>query len=160
MEIRSLRTAPVYTTKDGSSVRAVFEFGELARNQSLVEASLPPGGATERHLHRTSEELYVVLEGGGAMEIEGDRRLVSVGDVVLIPPGARHRITAAGDGPLRFLCCCSPPYRHEDTELEERPPLTPAGSPEPPSEPSATTGQDFDRPDITEERKPNTGGIG
>ena len=117
MEIRSLATAPVYTTKDGSSVRAVFEFGEAARNQSLVEASLPPGGSTERHLHATSEELYVILDGAGEMEIEGDRAPVAAGDVVLIPPGKRHRITATADG-LRFLCCCSPPYRHEDTILD------------------------------------------
>jgi mannose-6-phosphate isomerase-like protein (cupin superfamily) len=118
VEVRSIGSAPVYTTKDGSSVRALFEFGNVARNQSLVEASLPPGGSTERHLHATSEELYVILEGAGDMEIEGDRAPVTVGDVVLIPPGARHRITATGDGPLRFLCCCSPPYRHEDTILD------------------------------------------
>jgi mannose-6-phosphate isomerase-like protein (cupin superfamily) len=117
VEIRSLATAPAYTTKDGSSVRAVFEFGEVARNQSLVEASLPPGGSTERHLHATSEELYVILDGAGEMEIEGDRAPVAAGDVVLIPPGSRHQITAT-DGPLRFLCCCSPPYRHEDTILD------------------------------------------
>ena len=27
-----------------------------------------------RHLHATSEELYVILDGAGEMEIEGDRR--------------------------------------------------------------------------------------
>jgi mannose-6-phosphate isomerase-like protein (cupin superfamily) len=118
VEIRSLANAPVYTTKDGSSVRALFEFGEVARNQSLVEASLPTGGSTERHLHATSEELYVILDGAGVMEIEGDRTPVAAGDVVLIPPGERHQITATDDGPLRFLCCCSPPYRHEDTILD------------------------------------------
>src|SRR5436305_7695940 len=118
MEIRSLATAPAYTTKDGSSVRALFEFGEVARNQSLVEASLPPGGSTERHLHTTSEELYVILDGAGVMEIDGDRAPIGAGDVVLIPPGARHQISASADGPLRFLCCCSPPYRYEDTILD------------------------------------------
>ena len=35
------------------------------------------------------------------------------GDAILIPPGAWHQITA--DQPLRFLCCCAPPYAHEDT---------------------------------------------
>jgi mannose-6-phosphate isomerase-like protein (cupin superfamily) len=118
VEIRSLVDAQVYTTKDGSSVRAVFEFGEVARNQSLVEAALPLGGSTVRHLHTTSEELYVILDGAGVMEIEGDRAPIGAGDVVLIPPGARHQITASADGPLRFLCCCSPPYRHEDTLLD------------------------------------------
>ena len=34
---------------------------------------------------------------------------------ILIPPGAWHQITATSAEPLRLLCCCSPPYRHEDT---------------------------------------------
>jgi len=41
----------------------------------------------------------------------------TVGDAVLIPPGAWHQIRAL-DGRLRFLCCCAPPYRHEDTFFE------------------------------------------
>ena len=117
VEVRSLATAPESHDEGRLDVRAVFEFGEIACNQSLVEASLPPGGSTERHLHATSEELYVILDGAGEMEIEGDRAPVAAGDVVLIPPGSRHQITAI-DGPLRFLCCCSPPYRHEDTILD------------------------------------------
>jgi hypothetical protein len=38
------------------------------------------------------------------------------GDAMLIPPGAWHTITATE--PLRFLCCCAPPYAHEDTYFE------------------------------------------
>jgi mannose-6-phosphate isomerase-like protein (cupin superfamily) len=32
---------------------------------------------------------------------------------VLIPAGAWHQIRAIE--PLGFLCCCSPPYAHDDT---------------------------------------------
>jgi mannose-6-phosphate isomerase-like protein (cupin superfamily) len=45
---------------------------------------------------------------------------VGVGDTVLIAPGMPHSIEATGAEPLRILCCCSPPYSHEDTELLER----------------------------------------
>ena len=83
-------------------------------NQSLAEATLAPGQATERHYHARSEELYSFLDGGGALEIDGERREVAAGDTVLIPPGARHTITAGADG-ARFLCCCAPPYDHDDT---------------------------------------------
>jgi mannose-6-phosphate isomerase-like protein (cupin superfamily) len=48
------------------------------------------------------------------MELDGGRCRVEVGDAVLIPPGARHQIRA-DDAGLRFLCCCAPAYRHEDT---------------------------------------------
>ena len=82
-------------------------------NQSLAEASLPAGAEIERHYHRLSEEFYYVTHEAGLMEVDGDEREISIGDAILIPAGAWHRIRAIE--PLRFLCCCSPPYSHEDT---------------------------------------------
>jgi mannose-6-phosphate isomerase-like protein (cupin superfamily) len=38
---------------------------------------------------------------------------------VHIAPGTPHCIEALGEAPLRILCCCAPPYAHEDTELLE-----------------------------------------
>ena len=115
VEIRSLAQAEPFTTKDGSTIRELLGLPtSSARNQSLAEATLAPGTATERHYHRESEEIYYLVEGTGEMELDGERRPLAPGDAVLIPPGAWHQIRAA-DGPLRFLCCCAPPYRHEDT---------------------------------------------
>ena len=114
MEVRSRRDAAPFTTKDGSTIRVLLDADAGAANQSLAEAELAPGQATERHYHAWSEELYVVLEGRGEMELDGERRHVAAGDAVQIPPGARHRITAA-DHPLRFLCCYAARYTHDDT---------------------------------------------
>ena len=47
------------------------------------------------------------------MEMTGEGHEVGPGDAILIPAGAWHRIEARE--PLRFLCCCAPPYAHEDT---------------------------------------------
>ena len=98
-----------FTTKDGSEIR---EFHHTAA-QSLAEASLAAGQSTQRHYHAASEEIYFVLEGEGDVEIDGEVRRLRPGDAALIPPGAWHEITA--ESPLRFLCCCVPPYRDEDT---------------------------------------------
>lgn len=87
-------------------------------NQSLAEASLEPGRATEHHYHARTEEIYVLLEGEGEMEVEGDRSHVEAGDAILIPVGTWHQIRATGPRPLRFLCCCAPPYSHDDTFFE------------------------------------------
>ena len=38
-----------------------------AANQSLAEATVPPGSATIEHFHRTSEEIYLFLSGAGRM---------------------------------------------------------------------------------------------
>jgi mannose-6-phosphate isomerase-like protein (cupin superfamily) len=119
VDVRSRTQAEAFTTLDGSTIRVLLDarLGGAA-NQSLAEASLAPGQATRRHHHAESEEIYVLLEGEGEMEVDGERRRVGPGDAILIPPGARHEIRAQTDVPLRFLCCCSPPYRDEDTFFE------------------------------------------
>ena len=116
MEVRSLERAEPFVTKDGSTIRELLGLptSALVRNQSLAEATLGAGQATERHHHGESEEIYFLLEGGGLMDVDGDTREVGPGDAVLIPPGARHTLRAGPDG-ARLLCCCAPPYRHEDT---------------------------------------------
>jgi mannose-6-phosphate isomerase-like protein (cupin superfamily) len=117
MEIRALDAQPPFTTKDGSTIRSILDLANApVKNQSLAEATIPAGRATQRHWHRDSEEFYFVLEGSGTMEIDGEEREVGPGDAILIPAGAWHQITASET--LRFLCCCAPPYRHEDTFFE------------------------------------------
>lgn len=119
MDVRSLDRAEPFVTKDGSTVRELLGLptSALVRNQSLAEARLAPGQATERHYHRKSEEIYFLLDGGGLIEVDGETREVGPGDAVLIPPGALHTLHAGQDG-ARLLCCCAPPYRHEDTFFE------------------------------------------
>jgi mannose-6-phosphate isomerase-like protein (cupin superfamily) len=110
VEVRSSEGAEPFTTKDGSTIRELHHTDA----QSLAEATLDPGGATQRHHHRLSEEIYFFLEGSGTMEIDGETRSVGPGDAVLIPPRAWHSIVA-GESGARFLCCCAPPYSHDDT---------------------------------------------
>ena len=115
MIVRSLEQAEPFTTADGSTIRELLGLPTApVRNQSLAQATLAGGQATERHYHAESEEIYYVVEGSGEMELDGERCPVAVGDAVLIPPGSRHQIRANEDG-LRFFCCCAPAYRHEDT---------------------------------------------
>jgi mannose-6-phosphate isomerase-like protein (cupin superfamily) len=117
MTVRHLDAQPPFTTKDGSTIRSILDLSNApVAHQSLAEATVPAGGATQRHYHRLSEEFYFILEGSGRMEIDGEVRAVGPGDAILIPPGAWHQITA--EKPLRFLCCCAPPYAHGDTYFE------------------------------------------
>jgi mannose-6-phosphate isomerase-like protein (cupin superfamily) len=112
MRVAARGELDAFTTKDGSTIR---EYHHTSL-QSLAEATLAPGQSTQRHYHRASEEIYLVLEGEGDLEIDGERRRIRVGDAALIPAGAWPEIVAAS--PLRFLCCCAPAYSHEDTFFE------------------------------------------
>lgn len=117
MTINHLSEQIPFTTKDGSTIRSILDRTNApVQQQSLAEATLPTGCATQRHYHKLSEEIYFVLSGTGTMEIDGASREIKPDDAVLIPAGAWHQITAKE--PLRFLCCCAPPYAHEDTYFE------------------------------------------
>lgn len=117
MEIRNREKQEPFTTKDGSTIRSLLDLSNApVKKQSLAEATLPSGGATERHYHKLSEEFYYILEGRGVMEIDGKEKTVGVGDAILIPAGAWHQVRATEA--MRFLCCCAPPYAHEDTYFE------------------------------------------
>lgn len=114
MTIQNLSAQAPFVTKDGSIIRSILDGTNApVQNQSLAEARVPEGGRTERHYHRIAEEFYFILEGSGEMEIDGECRPVGPGDAILIPPGRPHTILARE--PLRFLCCCAPPYSDKDT---------------------------------------------
>ena len=111
---------PAYVTKDGSQIRELMHPAQHGnRLQSLAEATVAPGARTQLHRHALTEELYHVTSGSGLMTLGEACFKVGAGDTVLIPPGTPHRIEATGSAVLRILCCCSPAYSHDDTELME-----------------------------------------
>ena len=120
MQIARLDHREPFVTADGSSIRelAGVPTGNAA-NQSLAEATVPPGGATIEHFHRTSEEIYLFTQGMGRMRLGDEEADVRAGDAVVIPPGTRHKLFNTGGEPLVLFCCCAPPYSHDDTVLTE-----------------------------------------
>ena len=59
MIVRNIAETTAFTTKDGSTIRELLGIPTApVRNQSLAEATLAPGQATERHYHRVAEEIY------------------------------------------------------------------------------------------------------
>ena len=111
---------PVFQTKDTSLIREILAPrnapGAVAR-QSLAEATLPPGAATEPHFHPNTEELYYLLRGTGLLRFPESERAVGPGDAIPIPPGVAHQIVNTGAEDLVFLCCCVPAYEHDDTVM-------------------------------------------
>ena len=120
MKLTNLHGVEPFTTLDGSEIREVAGIPSgNAVNQSLAEATLPPGGQTQEHFHRNSEEIYFFTHGVGSLRVGEDEREVEPGDTVVIAPGLRHKLWNTGSGPMRLLCCCAPAYSHEDTVLTE-----------------------------------------
>src|SRR5262245_5557048 len=120
MQIVNLNSAAPFITKDGSEIRELLAHRNSdIRNQSLAEARLPLGCATQEHYHPRAEEIYYITHGTGRIRIEGETREVVVGDAIAIRPGKKHKLWNTGTEPLRLLCCCSPGYEHTDTVITE-----------------------------------------
>jgi mannose-6-phosphate isomerase-like protein (cupin superfamily) len=87
---------------------------------SIARARVAPGATTRWHRVRKTVERYLILEGKGRAEVGSLLpREVNPGDVVLIPPDCRQRITNTGERDLVFLCVCTPrfiPEAYEDLE--------------------------------------------
>ena len=121
MEIVRLPEIEAFVTKDGSTIRELAgPTWTAARNQSLAEATVPPGGETDEHYHPRSEEIYHFVAGAGRMRLGEQEAEVRAGDAVVIPPGTPHKLWNPGPEPLVLLCCCAPAYSHDDTVLTGR----------------------------------------
>ena len=72
--------------------------------EAFTKGILDPGKVWDWHNHNDIYEFFIVLKGLGAVEFEdGNRHKYSQGDIVLIKPNYKHRITASGDAPSEFL---------------------------------------------------------
>ncbi|MFI3271345.1 MAG: cupin domain-containing protein [Pseudomonadota bacterium] len=106
-----------YITRDGSLIRELMHPQHHNNiEQSLAEAEIPACSHTFLHVHHKSEELYHVIEGYGTMILGKNEFYIQKGDTVHISAGTSHAVKAH-DVTLKILCCCSPPYSHQDTEL-------------------------------------------
>jgi len=89
---------------------------------SIAQARIVVGVTTRWHRLNGIAERYVVLSGSGRVEVGNlAAQTVGPGDVVLIPPGCRQRMTNLGEEDLIFLAICSPRFRpdaYEDIDPE------------------------------------------
>ncbi len=62
------------------------------------------------HYHKKLTEIYLVLEGSGQMELDGEKILVEPFTAVFIKPGCRHRAV----GKMRIVNVWIPPFDPKD----------------------------------------------
>lgn len=118
METVRLEDREQFVTADGSLIRELVGIPSgNGQQQSIAEATVPPGRETVEHYHRTTEEVYLFTSGEGRMRLGDQEGEVRAGDTVVIAPGVRHKLWNTGSQPLVLLCCCAPPYRDSDTVL-------------------------------------------
>jgi len=90
---------------------------------SIARARVEPGVTTCWHRLKKTGERYYILAGIGRVEIGNlSPEYVKLGDVVIIPPMCRQRITNTGQEDLVFLALCTPTFNTDDyEEIDETP---------------------------------------
>ena len=67
------------------------------------------------HYHKKTTELYLILEGEGTMELDGDRIPVKPLTSIFIKPGCRHRAI----GKMRIVNVPVPAFDPEDEWFDD-----------------------------------------
>jgi oxalate decarboxylase/phosphoglucose isomerase-like protein (cupin superfamily) len=88
--------------------RYIVTDNKTLNNLVVSSTKLHPGKSTSGHAHVNQEEVYYFVKGSGKMELidlnaNRTEQNVLAGDVVLIPDGWFHRVSA---GPLGCYFVC------------------------------------------------------
>ncbi len=91
-----------------------------AKNFSMGFVTLEPRGGQVPWHNQDQEEVYFLLEGLGEMCLGSERKTVSGGQAVYIPPGVYHQITNTGSTRMKMIYCYGPAgdVAHWKQELE------------------------------------------
>ncbi|HEX2977817.1 MAG TPA: cupin domain-containing protein [Candidatus Babeliales bacterium] len=79
---------------------------------SLLEINDSP-----KHYHRIGLEIFVVVNGQLAIEIDGCRQILNVGESVTLLPGMVHHLKSSGNSPVRVLCFNFPAFDQSDMHI-------------------------------------------
>ena len=71
-----------------------------------VSVNFMPAGAGVPfvHAHKQNEEIYIILEGKGCMEIDGEKVALAANDFLRVSPEAKRQLSASADSSIKYLC--------------------------------------------------------
>ena len=84
-----------------------------------IEATFLPGKCHDFHRHPGQEEVIYVIEGRIEQWLEQEKRVLSVGDSVVIPASAVHATFNDGAGAAKILAILSPAVGDDGYGLED-----------------------------------------
>ena len=71
---------------------------DVGSDSLTVKVTLNPGHGMNYHSHERRDEVWTVVSGFGSVVVDGVSRLVSTGDVINLPKGCKHTVTASKVG--------------------------------------------------------------
>lgn len=79
-----------------------------ATHFAIGNVTLEPNGGQVPWHNQEQEEVYFIVEGTAEMCLGEERRILTSGQAVYIPPRVYHQLTNIGDTPCRMIYCYGP----------------------------------------------------
>jgi mannose-6-phosphate isomerase-like protein (cupin superfamily) len=119
--------------EQSADFRRVLWTGE---HTQLVIMTIPPDGEIGEEVHEENDQILTFVSGTGEAQVDGEKKAVNPGDLVVVPAGVRHNFLNTGPNPLVLYTVYGPPD-HADGVVhhtkEEADAAEEAGDDEPPT---------------------------
>lgn len=91
--------------KENENFRTVLYTGQKSQ---LVLMAIPKEGDIGEEVHHHVEQTIVLVEGEALSVLDGVRREVYAGDIVVVPPGTMHNFINNGEVTLKLYTVYAP----------------------------------------------------
>jgi quercetin dioxygenase-like cupin family protein len=110
MEFIHRADVPILKNSGVASEQLLFPENSKSSRVTITRVTIAPGAANPRHLHESSEQIWVALEGSG-MLLLADKKTqpFEAGDVVRFEDGDLHGFKNTGTVKFVYLSVTSPP---------------------------------------------------
>ena len=97
---RKVLVTELYPRTEEEATKVVWRAGSLKCPVQLMSdtecAVFSHQAHQDRHFHKQSTEIYMLLEGKMNIEVEGEAFELAAGDMIVVNPGAFHEVRPAG----------------------------------------------------------------
>jgi mannose-6-phosphate isomerase-like protein (cupin superfamily) len=77
---------------------------------TITSVTVAPGAEQPRHVHETSEQIWIAVEGSGTLLLRNETTLAfEQGQVVRFEDGDEHGFKNTGGAPFKYVSITSPP---------------------------------------------------
>lgn len=84
-------------------------------HEQVVVMTIPPAGDIGEEVHPDTDQVFLLVDGRGEVQVDGRSSEIGPNDLVLVPAGSRHNVLNRSDVPLRLVTIYAPPQHEPGT---------------------------------------------
>lgn len=99
-----MRDEIIHEGRGGCMHSTVFEEDEIDASVRFINYTIiPPTSSFGLHTHENDNEFYILLEGEGVYQQDGEEIIVKKGDIMMNGPYSQHGICNTGEKNMELL---------------------------------------------------------